>query len=254
MIGVMVMSGRDPSSKRLAGIEAYLGAHAAEMRIGEDGGDSRVRPFITISRQAGAGGHRLAETLLEVFAQQDDVDLFGGWQVFDRRLCEIVAENPTHSRSMSSLLAEEYRTKTDEFLRQMLGSSIDQDMLMLHVFRVVSAVASIGKAIIVGRAGSEVTREMDQGLALRLIAPEDVRIQRVMAYYDVGEKAARVEARKLDTSRARLLKSHFRVDIDDPARYDAVWNTGRVSVELIAESVVAALRHMALSSDVMRAR
>jgi len=252
MIVVMVMSGRDPSSKRLAGIEAYLGAHAAEMRIGEDGGDSRVRPFITISRQAGAGGHRLAETLLEVFARQDDVDLFGGWQLFDRRLCEIVAENPTHSKSMSSLLAEEYRTKTDEFLRQMLGSSIDQDMLMLHVFQVVSAVASIGKAIIVGRAGSEVTRDMKHGLALRLIAPEETRIPRVMAHYDLDEKAARLEARRIDTARARLLKAHFRVDIDDPTRYDTVWNTGRVSVELIADSVVAVLRHMVSSSSAER--
>ena len=249
MIGVVGTTIRTPGTSRLTGIEAYLAAHSTEMSAdNENGADTRVRPFITISRQAGAGGHRLAETLLEVFAGQDDVDLIGGWQVYDRRLCEIVAENPTHSQSMSSHLAEEYRTRTDEFLRQMLGSSIDQDMLMLHVFQVVSAVASIGKAIIVGRAGSEVTRDMEHGLALRLIAPEETRIERVMGYYDLDEKAARLEARRIDTSRARLLKSHFRVDIDDPTRYDAVWNTGRVSVDLIADSVVAALRHMVSSN------
>jgi cytidylate kinase len=237
----------------LTGIEAYLAAHSTEMRTDdENGANSRIRPFITISRQAGAGGHLLAEALLEVFARQDDTRLFGGWQVFDRRLCEIVAENPTHSTSMSSLLAEEYRTKTDEFLRQMLGSSIDQDMLMLHVFQVVSAVASIGKSIIVGRAGSEVTRDMEHGLALRLIAPEEVRIQRVMDRYGVDEKAARAEARRIDASRARLLKSHFKVDIDDPTRYDAIWNTGSVSIDLIAESVVAAFRHMAPVTPVQR--
>lgn len=242
----MGTSTRTPGTSRLTGIEAYLAAHSTEMCTDdENGANSRIRPFITISRQAGAGGHLLAEALLEVFARQDDTGLFGGWQVFDRRLCEIVAENPTHSTSMSSLLAEEYRTRTDEFLRQMLGSSIDQDMLMLHVFQVVSAVASIGKSIIVGRAGSEVTRDMEHGLALRLIAPEEVRIQRVIDRYGLDEKAARAEACRIDASRARLLKSHFKVDIDDPTRYDAIWNTGSVSIDLIAESVVAAFRHMA---------
>lgn len=246
MLGVVGTRTQTPGKSRLTGIEGYLAAHSTEMRVDhENDPDARIRPFITISRQAGAGGHMLAEALLEVFARQDDTDLFGGWQVFDRRLCEIVAENPTHSTSMSSLLDEEYHTRTDEFLRQMLGSSIDQDMLMLHVFQVVAAVASIGKSIIVGRAGSEVTRDMEHGLALRLIAPGEIRIQRVMDRYGLDEKAARAEARRIDTSRARLLKSHFKVDIDDPTRYDATWNTGSVSIDLIAESVVAAFRHMA---------
>ncbi len=232
-------------TNRLTAMEGYLAAHAAELRSEDHGSEPGARPFITISRQAGAGGHLLAETLLEVFARQDDAQVFGGWQVFDRRLCEIVAENPTFSKSMASLVAEEYRTRTDEFLRQMLGSSIDQDMLMLHVFQVVTAVASIGKSIIVGRAGSEVTRDMGQGLSLRLIAPEETRIRRVMEYYGFEERSARDEARRIDSSRARLLKAHFRVDIDDPTRYDAIWNTGRMPIGAIAESVVATLRHQA---------
>jgi cytidylate kinase len=226
-------------------MEAYLIAHAEDMRSREDGSEGKLRPFITISRQAGAGGHLLAGALLDTFARQEDIGLFGGWQVFDRKLCEIAAEHPTFSASISSLLAEEYRPRSDEFFRQMLGSSIDQDMLMLHVFRVVRAVASIGKSIIVGRAGSEVTRDLAQGISLRLIAPEETRIERVMDRYGLDERAARGEAKKLDSSRARLLKSHFRVDINDPTLYDAVWNTGRIPIETIAESIVATVRHQA---------
>lgn len=241
----MTRTGSAGGTTRLAAMEGYLSAQAEEMRSRDDGSEGRLRPFITISRQAGAGGHLLAAALLETFARQEDVQLFRGWQVFDRKLCEIAAENPTFSKSMSSLLAEEYRPRSDEFFRQMLGSSIDQDMLMLHVFQVVLAVASIGKSVIVGRAGSEVTRDLAQGISLRLIAPEETRIERVMERYGLDERAARSEAKKLDNSRARLLKSHFRVDIDDPTIYDAVWNTGRIPVETIAESIVAAVRQQA---------
>lgn len=228
--------------KGVEAIERYLGAQVLIKGDREQPVEPRVRPFITISRQAGAGGHRLAEALIETFAAQDDVELFGGWQVFDRKLCEIVAANPVYSNSMESLLAEEYQPRTQDFFQQILSSTVDQDVLAKEVFRVVGAVASIGKSIVVGRAGSEVTRELDTGISVRIVAPEEDRIKGVMAFYSLDERAAREQARRLDTSRARLLKSHFQVDIDDPTRYDATWNTGQTPVPVIAECVAVMLR------------
>ena len=229
--------------KNLDAIARYLSIQAAQMKISEKAAPGAPRPFVTISRQAGAGGHALADILLEVFAAQEDADLFGGWRIFDRRLCEIVAEHPTYKNSMPSLLNEEYRPKAHDFFHQLFHSTVDQDLLMAEVFRVVRTVAGVGKAIIVGRAGSEVTRGQAPGVSVRLIAPEEVRIRGVMEFYGLDEKTARAEATKLDTGRARLLKTHFKADIDDPLLYDAVWNTGDVSVEVIAECVVQMLRH-----------
>ena len=236
------------SMNHLVAMERYVSAHTADMES-PGGAAERARPFITISRQAGAGGHHLADTLVALFGEQEDEWLFGGWQVFDRQLCEIVAGDPTHAASLSSLLAEEYRTKTDEFFRQLFGQSIDQDLLMHGVFRVVGSVASIGKSIIVGRAGSEVTRHLDTGISIRLVAPEETCIRGVMDYYELDERAARDRARKLDASRARLLKKHFAVDINDPTRYDLVWNTGRGSIEMLGEVLIAALRHKFRGGD-----
>ena len=171
------------------------------------------------------------------------MELFGGWQVFDRKLCEMVANNPIYTASMSSLIAEEYRTKPTDFFHQILRSTVDQGSLMNEVFRVVAAVASIGKCVILGRAGSEVTRSFSPGVAVRLVAPEEVRIKGVMEFYGLkSEREACAAATKVDDSRARLLMSHFGVDIDDPTRYDAVWNTGQVPVEVVAENVATMLR------------
>jgi cytidylate kinase len=231
--------------KRLDAIDRYLAAQAAAMRTTEDNELPDVRPFVTISRQVGAGGHRLAEALLEAFDREEDRTLFGGWEVFDRKLCELVAEHPSYEKSMNSLLSEEYRTKTDEFFQQIFGSAINQDVLIHHVFRVVNAVASLGKSIIVGRAGSEATRRLGPRVALRLVAPVDLRIERVREFYGLEERAARNEASRLDGYRARLLKRQFKVDIDDPLLYDATWNTAEAPIEGIADSVVALLRYKA---------
>ena len=78
---------------------------------------------------------------------------------------------------------------------------------------------------------------------MRLIADPDSRVEGVMAHYGLDRKQARSHAKKLDASRARLIKSHFDVDIDDPTQYDIVWNTTTASSEDIAHAVVALVRH-----------
>ena len=62
-----------------------------------------------------------------------------------------------------------------------------------------------------------------------------------MDYYGLREKEARAESKRLDTARARLLKTQFGADIADPTHYDAVFNTGQVPIETIAEVVIVML-------------
>ena len=42
-----------------------------------------------------------------------------------------------------------------------------------------------------------------------------------------------------------MLKRHFRVNIDDPLLYDAVWNTAQVAFDDIAESIAVMLESRA---------
>jgi cytidylate kinase len=233
-------------SDRPAMIERYLRARGREDRAREAAAVAASRgmprPFVTISRQAGAGGHHLAEAMLVLFDSQPDTEVFGGWQIFDQRLCEIVADDRRFASSMDALVTEEYRTGTDNLLRQLFGARVDQDVLMDRVFRVVRDLAGIGKAIIIGRAGSHVTQDLPGGLHLRLVGPEDERLTRMMDFYGLDEGEARADMHRRDADRARLLKKHFGVDIDDPAGYDITWNTGKVGFDEIARTTVELLR------------
>ncbi len=228
---------------RVEDVDRYLRAYFAAQRMPEPPTtEERVRPFVTISRQAGTGAHALGDAMLDVFSQKRDADLFDGWQVFDKSLCEIVVQDGRFARSLDSLIEEEYRSKTNDFFHQMMRSTVDQSMVMKRVFLVVRTVASMGKTIIVGRAGSHVTKDMPQGVSIRLVGPEDLRIRRAMAVNDISEKDARAGARKRDSARARLLKQHFGTDIDDPTAYDAIFNAGNVDHVEIASSVACLIR------------
>lgn len=231
---------------RVENVDRYLRAYFAAQRMPEPPTTgTRVRPFVTISRQAGTGAHSLAATMLDTFSAQPDTDVFGGWQVFDRTVCEIVVQDKRFARSLDSLIEEEYRTRTNDFFHQMLRATVDQSMVMNRVFLVVRTIAGMGKAIIVGRAGSHVTKDMPQGVSMRLVAPESLRIQRAMQAHDLSEREARAGARKRDSARERLLKVHFDADINDPTGYDVTWNLGSVSHKETAASMVGLVRERA---------
>jgi cytidylate kinase len=208
--------------KRIDDIDRYLRAHFAAQRMpGPTPVEPRVYPFVTISRQTGTGGHALADTMLEVFSEQADVRFAG---------------------SLDSLIEEEYRSRTNDFFHQMLRSTAHQDMVMNRAFLVVRAIAGMGKSIIVGRGGSHVTKDMPQGVSLRIVAPEDVRIARAMEVHGLTEKEARAGASKRDSDRARLLRSFFGADIGDPTGYDVTWNADSASFSEISQATASLVR------------
>jgi cytidylate kinase len=226
-------------------IERFIHGHAYGGKSSDTGSMGNIRPFVTISRQSGAGGHTLAKALIENFHRQPDKELFGDWEMFDQKLVAMVADDPGLRVSVEALLTEEYRRASEDFFRQLLTATTHQDIVMDRVFRLVRILAEVGKAVIVGRAGSEVTRGLGPSVSVRLIAPQEDRIQRMMEMHDSTEREAKDLIDKSDSGRARLLKRHFRVDIDDPLLYDAVWNTKTSPFDAIAESIVVLLRDRA---------
>jgi cytidylate kinase len=220
-------------------IEKYLHGHMYDSKSGSK--LARLRPFVTISRQAGAGGHTLANLLIEKMAKESDKDLFGEWEVFDQKLVAMVADDPNLRVSVEDLLGEEYRKAADDFFRQLITATTHQDIVMDRMFRLVRTVAEVGKSVIVGRAGSEVTKGLGPSVSVRLVAPEEFRIERMQRMHNLSEKEAISWLDRHDSGRARLLKRHFRVNIDDPLLYDAIWNTDKVHLEDIADSIVSLL-------------
>lgn len=221
-------------------IEKFLHGHMYDKGAGAK--QSRIRPFVTISRQAGAGGHSLARLLIDKLGEESDTELYGDWEVFDQKLVAMVSDDPDLRVSVEALLGEEYRKAADDFFRQLLTATTHQDIVMDRMFRLVRTIAEVGKSVIVGRAGSEVTRGLGPSVSVRLVAPEERRVARMMELLDYTEKDALSAVDRYDSGRARLLKRHFRVNIDDPLLYDSIWNTGEVPLEDIAECIIGLLK------------
>ena len=194
-------------------------------------------PFVTISRQTGAGGHTLAKELVR------QIDATGGeessgWAIFDKAMCESIRDDRRLGSMLQDLLDEHYRNSVQEFVHTLAGGAA-QDLGYTKLAEVQRKVAKLGKVIFVGRGAPCVTRGLPLGVHVRLVAPIGVRQSRMAQLLNVGESAAAREIERIDRERERLIRKHFSTDPADPENYDMTWNTARVPVEHVAQSVLA---------------
>jgi len=194
-------------------------------------------PFITISREAGAGGHSLALAVMKELSQRKE-PYFQGWAVFDQEICKMLAEDPELNVTIQGLLTMEYRSQIQDTIEELALGTSPQHTVLKKMFEVIRTLASFGKVILVGRGASFLTRELPLGIHLRLTAPLPVRIKRMMQLLNLDEKKAKEIIQNQDKARAALIKNFFNKDISDPLMYDAVWNTGSVPLETIARAAV----------------
>ena len=204
------------------------------------------QPFITISRQAGAGGSSLAEAILQEMKGRGGF-LFDGWRVLDRDLCEILAKDPELTVFLDALARERFRGQLEDYLAQMIARETPQLVVLKRIFKTIRAAASVGKVIVVGRGGCCVTRGLPLGIHIRLVAPRPERLEAIMRRYGLERRKADNELEDEDLSRARLVRTCFNRDIADPLLYDATWNTAAVPMASIAAHVAEMVREKALS-------
>ncbi len=204
-----------------------------------------LNPFVTISREAGAGGHTLALAILKELKKEESNPLFRGWNLCNQEICRKMAEDPELSVSVESLLKNEYRSALEDMLKELIAGESPQDRVIRKMFKQIRVMAGFGKVVLVGRGGACLTRDFPLGIHLRLVAPEAVRVKRMQELLQVSEKQARETMHEQDKGRAKLIGTWFNKDIRDPLLYDAVWNTGKVPVEDIAKATVQLIRQRA---------
>ncbi len=109
------------------------------------------------------------------------------------------------------------------------------------VAQVMGELVKAGGAVIVGRAGQVILRGRDDVLHVRIIAPIELRVERVAVQCDISHQAARAQVEASDRYRRNYLKRFYQTRWDDPLLYDLVINTGMLSTEQAAKSICAAV-------------
>ena len=114
----------------------------------------------------------------------------------------------------------------------------------LHLIRaVIFGFASKDNAVIVGRGGQVLLKDLPGTLHVRIIAPFEVRVRRLIESEGVEEKHAAEILRRSDSDSFGYIQSFFHVDWNDPTLYDLLINSAKVSMETAVQMIIDSARH-----------
>lgn len=220
---------------------AIVGAVAAGTLKHRDAAGHQRPPFITVSRQAGAGGNTLKEKLARRLGAIDKAD--PPWSGFDQELVAKVAEDHDLSSPLLETLDEANHSYVNELLRATfnLGSSKPEPTELTvyrRVAKTVRALANAGRTIIVGRGGVFITSDLPGGVHIYLVAPLEYRVEltrknRGLSYDDAAEWVRRV-----DENREAFYRRHWPQREVQPEAFHVTFNTAANDDDDMVEAIL----------------
>ena len=179
------------------------------------------RPCITISRDPGSGGTKVARRL----AQDLGMDIMGS------KIIQQIAERADISEKVIASLDEKEFRRRDFWIDSMfLTRHIWPDEYLRYLTKVIGTIGKQGNAIIIGRGGQFILPP-EETFRVRLIAPQEIRIRNVMRDSATDFENAKRYVYKTEADRNAFHHKHFRADWMDPGYYDLIVNTGPLGIE-----------------------
>lgn len=221
-------------------VQAMVASHGGERPTSPGAG---LQPVVTISRQAGVTASAVSHRLIEILNHRHPGPT--PWIEYDRRLVERIAADHNLSEDLVARFDERDRSWFEHFTAGITGSATGTDLAMKGA-KTIRALAKVGRAVIIGRAGQSVLAGMKHVVHVRLIAPLEWRAEQYPRDVDAAPGANEQTLRRIDAERARYVKQHFSRDVNDPLLYDLAINMARVSTDRAAHIIDEAVQGLDL--------
>jgi len=193
--------------------------------------------IVTISHEMGAGGPEIGQQVAERL----------GYKYVDTELIHetahrygLLEEKLEHLDETKPSLFERFDAETRRYITAMQTA--------LYEF------AERDRVVLMGRGGQWLLRGIPHVLRARVMAPFELRVKRLATKLSgpIGEQASQRTVtemvRRDDTEKAGRMRYLYEVDVADPAMYDLVINTEKLSVAAAIELITGVARHPELQT------
>jgi cytidylate kinase len=197
-------------------------------------------PSLTISRQTGTGGLKVAELVAQRL-QSSPLRTSCPWTVFDRNLVSKVLEDHHLPERLARYMPEDKISFLSDTLEELFGLHPPSWDLLRQTSETILKLAELGNVILVGRGANIVTAKLRHVVHVRLVGSLERRCQRIQARRQLTHAAALEFIKQEDSGRERYLKKHFHHDVNDPLLYHLVMNTDWLSEAEAAELIATAM-------------
>lgn len=192
-------------------------------------------PVITISREVGCNGVKLANLIVSKLNSKNPET---NWKVISKEVFyQSAKELKMHPDEVRKTLHQTEKFTFDDILKAFSDKNYKTDITIIKTMkRVIHQIATDGYCIIIGRAGHIIANNIKASLHIRLIAPLDYRINTIMHNNHLNRKEAIDFIEKVEKERLQFRRSIFK---DDPAHeiFDITLNRAAFSDEEIIEMI-----------------
>lgn len=182
------------------------GAGAEGVRLGGDGGAGTF-PFVTISREAGAGGVSLGQSLVDHLNRHRRSG--PEWELWDRRLVEQVSQQHDLPAEWIDTLEDRDFSWLSELFSGLDVGEANEFTVYRRVSEAIRRLAKRGHVVIVGRGGTYITADLPQAVHVCLVARVEYRIAHLARLLGVDRDAAADEVERRDANRQAFWDRYF---------------------------------------------
>ena len=181
--------------------------------------------ILTISREYGSGGREIAQAVAGTLGYDyvDKARVLEDIKAFGTRWEEWAKELDEHSPTVW----ERYDWSFRGFGALIRGTILNY--------------ALKDRVVIMGRGGNFILKDVPHALRIRVVAPLEARIERIMKRETVDYDTAQWLIKKTDRERSSFLYALYGKHWDDSAEYDRVFHTGVQSIDEVTTIVKSLL-------------
>lgn len=182
--------------------------------------------IVAISREMGSGGYEVAAAVAKAL----------GFAYVDREIL-------LHAARVHDVSEERITDVADRHLSLWERFDEEKRRYLTFIEAAYYAFAEQGNLVTAGRGGPFFLRSVSHAMRVRIIAPMDVRVRRVMEREKIDQKTASGKVRNYDREMIGRIDYLFGLDWTLPENYDLVINTETDAWEFYTDLLVAAARH-----------
>ncbi|HCY40565.1 MAG TPA: hypothetical protein DHV48_04310 [Prolixibacteraceae bacterium] len=206
-------------------------------------------PVVTISRECGCSANRIATKLSKILTgynylseTKTDVE----WKWVSKEVIELTAgELEMHPERVKNVFLGEVKKNIHDVSSAFSTSKVydaDDQQVIDTVKAVIRSIAEEGHYIIVGRAASVIAHDIPKRLSVKLQAPLDWRINRIMQISNLSWADAQEYVLEVDRQR-NLFVEHVAGRELDNNDFDLIFNYSTMLDDHIVDVIVNVLKN-----------
>jgi len=212
-------------------------------------------PIVTISRQAGCSAQRLAIKLSKIltgYSYMSETKTDAEWEWVDKNVFSKAVNN-----MIGDIEAGDYGDKVEAismltevskaFSAEKVYDILDEKLIQI-LKGIICRLAYDGRKIIVGRSAGVILKEIPNKLNIRLEAPVEWRINRIMQINDFSQAEAVEYINKMDEKRDSFIEKIIgrKAENND---FDVIFNYASLEDDEIVDAIVNILRNKNIISQ-----